>query len=54
MRQLPLRVIAQISDCCFENFIAKICIITGRTLSVTWSSDAKRIYSGSSDGYVLF
>lgn len=23
----------------------------GRTLSVTWSSDASRIYSGSSDGY---
>lgn len=26
----------------------------GRTLSVTWSSDANRIFSGSSDGYVSF
>lgn len=24
----------------------------GRVLSVTWSPDAKMIYSGSSDGYV--
>ncbi|KAL3839033.1 hypothetical protein ACJIZ3_023624 [Penstemon smallii] len=24
----------------------------GRTLSVTWSPDAKRIYSGSSDGFI--
>uniref|UniRef100_A0A0V0IUX6 Putative cirhin-like n=1 Tax=Solanum chacoense TaxID=4108 RepID=A0A0V0IUX6_SOLCH len=26
--------------------------VNGRTLSVTWSSDAKRIYSGSSDGFI--
>ncbi|KAK4374360.1 hypothetical protein RND71_005037 [Anisodus tanguticus] len=26
--------------------------VSGRTLSVTWSSDAKRIYSGSSDGFI--
>ncbi|GAV56596.1 WD40 domain-containing protein [Cephalotus follicularis] len=26
--------------------------VSGRVLSVTWSSDANRIYSGSSDGYI--
>ncbi|KAF3621835.1 putative cirhin-like isoform 2 [Capsicum annuum] len=26
--------------------------VSGRTLSVTWSSDAKRIFSGSSDGFI--
>lgn len=26
--------------------------VSGRTLSVTWSHDASRIYSGSSDGYI--
>ncbi|KAK4481557.1 hypothetical protein RD792_012459 [Penstemon davidsonii] len=26
--------------------------VSGRTLSVTWSPDAKRIYSGSSDGFI--
>ncbi|KAG8390975.1 hypothetical protein BUALT_Bualt01G0139700 [Buddleja alternifolia] len=26
--------------------------VSGRTLSVTWSSDANRIYSGSSDGFI--
>ena len=26
----------------------------GRVLSVTWSPDAKMIYSGSSDGYAIF
>lgn len=26
--------------------------VSGRVLSVTWSLDAKRIYSGSSDGYI--
>lgn len=28
-------------------------LFSGRVLSVTWSTDAKFIYSGSSDGYVL-
>lgn len=29
-----------------------LCISTGKMLSVTWSHDAKFIFSGSSDGYV--
>lgn len=28
-------------------------LLSGRVLSVTWSLDAKRIFSGSSDGYVV-
>ena len=27
-------------------------LLPGRVLSVTWSNDAERIFSGSSDGYV--
>lgn len=29
-----------------------LCFLTGRVLSVTWSNNAKFIFSGSSDGYV--
>lgn len=28
-------------------------LFSGRVLSVAWSADAKLIFSGSSDGYVL-
>lgn len=45
---------------CYFSFIHGWLLISfvvccaGRVLSVTWSPDARRIYSGSSDGYVHF
>ncbi|XP_076959974.1 WD repeat-containing protein PCN-like [Bidens hawaiensis] len=34
------------------NYYKSLPRVSGRVLSVTWSSDAKRIYSGSSDGFI--
>ncbi|PHT74250.1 hypothetical protein T459_21527 [Capsicum annuum] len=38
-----------ISDYCFGISIVTVLMIAERTLSVTWSSDVERIFSGSSD-----
>ena len=40
---------------CFDSLKVNVHLMwTGRTLSVTWSPDASKIYSGSSDGYATF
>lgn len=55
MRHLP-----NIDDKTFFLFLAEVyklfllfSLFAGRTLSVTWSLDGNRIYSGSSDGYAM-
>ncbi|XP_020548323.1 U3 small nucleolar RNA-associated protein 4 isoform X2 [Sesamum indicum] len=41
-----------VSDAEKLTYIRTLPRVSGRTLSVTWSSDATRIYSGSSDGFI--
>ncbi|KAL0366286.1 UNVERIFIED_CONTAM: WD repeat-containing protein PCN [Sesamum radiatum] len=41
-----------VSDAEKLTYIKTLPRVSGRTLSVTWSSDATRIYSGSSDGFI--
>lgn len=40
--------------CRINLLIQLVILFSGRVLSVTWSPDGNKIYSGSSDGYVCF
>ncbi|KAK6130813.1 hypothetical protein DH2020_035454 [Rehmannia glutinosa] len=48
-----LRIVEKLFVPRFIKLLMSFSMFAGRTLSVTWSSDANRIYSGSSDGITV-